>query len=277
MKKIFVRNNGFGDNIWTEPIVRHFLSEGEEVLIFTPYPCIFEHYPSSRLYLNNPEKIFPLSEHPIDLRFQEKPKMHYLKAFQEQAGIIDLKLTYPRLHLSEKEKKRKIQKRYAILHLDPYSTKYIFRNSYGIEWSQVVAFIRYLGLEPIQISGIGENLIAPWVKTEDFRQVMSLVYNADLFIGHDSGPSHIAAALEIPSVIFFGSVNPYFRHLDKNKKVFLQSPCPFAHCYHEIPNSLGQPCRLVGLHEAPPCCIHTTDKVIEAIAKVYSEATLNLP
>ena len=61
----------------------------------------------------------------------------------------------------------------------------------------------FLGLEPIQISGIGENLVAPWVKTEDFRQVMSLVYNADLFIGHDSGPSHIAASMEIPSVIFF--------------------------------------------------------------------------
>ncbi|NDE63279.1 MAG: hypothetical protein EB053_02870 [Chlamydiae bacterium] len=76
MKKIFVRNNGFGDNIWTEPIVRHFLSEGEEVLIFTPFDCIFEQYPSSRLYLNCHEKIFPLNEHPIDLRFQEKPKMH---------------------------------------------------------------------------------------------------------------------------------------------------------------------------------------------------------
>ena len=103
---------------------------------------------------------------------------------------------------------------------------------------------------------------------------MSLVYNADLFIGHDSGPSHIAAALEIPSVIFFGSVNPYFRHLDNNKKVFMQSPCPFAHCYHEIPNSLGQPCRLVGHREAPPCCIHTTDQVIEAITKVYGEVSV---
>src|SRR3989344_5360308 len=139
MKTIFIRNSGFGDNIWTEPIARHFLAEGEEVLIFTPHPCIFDHYPTSRLYLNCHEKIFPMKEPPIDLKFQEKPKMHYLEAFREQAGLPDLKLTYPRLYLSEKEKKKKIKKRYAILHLDFYGIEHMFRNSYGIEWQQVVA------------------------------------------------------------------------------------------------------------------------------------------
>lgn len=277
MKKIVVRNKGFGDNIWAEPIVRHFLEEGEEVLIFTPYPCIFDHYPTTQLHINCPEKIFPIQENLIELKFQEKPKMHYLEAFRDQAGLVDLKLTYPRLYLSQKEKKRQIKKRYAILHHDPYGIQKLFRNTYGIEWQQVLDFIRSLGLEPIQISGEGKNLIAPWVKTKDFREVMSLIYNADLFIGLDSGPSHIAAAMDIPSVIFFGSVNPYFRHLDNKKKIFLQSPCPFAHCYHEIPNTLGQPCRLVNIHEAPPCCIHTTDQVLEAIAKVYGDPLLKSP
>lgn len=268
MKTIFVRNRGFGDNIWAEPIVRHFLATREDVLIFTPYPCIFDHYPTSQLYLNCQEKIFPMQEYPISLRFEEKPKMHYLEAFREQAGLPDLKLSYPRLYLSEIEKKKKIRKRYAILHLDFYEIKNIFRNSYGIEWEQVIASIRSLGLEPIQISKYGKNLIARWVKTEDFRQIMSLCYHADLFVGLDSGPSHIAAAMGIPSVLFFGSVNPRFRHLDNKKKVFLQSPCPFPHCYHEIPNTFGQPCRFVSLNQAPPCCIHKTDQVIEAIKKV---------
>lgn len=268
MKTIFVRNIGFGDNIWTEPIVRHFLAQREDVLIFTPYPCIFDHYPTSRLYLNCYEKIFPMQEYPIDLRFEEKPKMHYLETFREQAGLPDLKLSYPHLYLSKIEKKKRLKKRYAIFHLDFYNRKNIFRNSYGIEWEQVVASIRSFGLEPIQISKYGKDLIARWVKTEDFRQIMSLCYHADLFIGLDSGPSHIAAAMDIPSVIFFGSVNPYFRHLDNKKKVFLQSPCSFPHCYHEIPNTFGQPCRLVSFNQAPPCCIHKTDQVIEAIKKV---------
>lgn len=268
MKTIFVRNSGFGDNIWAEPIVRHFLAEGEDVLIFTSYPCIFDHYPTSRLYINCHEKIFPMQEYPIDLKFEEKPKMHYLEAFREQAGLPDLKLSYPRLYLSKTEKKRKIKTSYAILHLDFYEVENIFRNSYGINWPEVVASIRCLGLEPIQISTYCKDRIARWVKTKDFRQIMSLCYYADLFIGLDSGPSHIAAAMNIPSVIFFGSVNPHFRHLDNKKKVFLQSPCPFAHCYHEIPNTFGQRCRLVSLNQAPPCCIHKTENVIKGIKEV---------
>lgn len=194
--------------------------------------------------------------------------MHYLETFRDQAGLPNLKLSYPHLYLSEREKKRKIRKPYAILHLDFYDKNNIFRNSYGIEWQQVIAYICSLGLEPIQISKYGKHLMAKWVKTQDFRQIMSLCYNADLFIGLDSGPSHIAAAMNIPSVIFFGSVNPHFRHLDSKKKIFLQSPSPFAHCYHEIPNTFGQPCRLISLDQVPPCCIHTTDQVIEAVKKV---------
>lgn len=271
MKTIFVRNIGFGDNIWTEPIVRHFLAEKEDVLIFTAHPCIFDHYPNSGLYLNCHEKLFPLEKNSIDLRFEETPKMHYLEAFREQAGLPDLKLSYPRLYLSKMEKKRKVRKRYAILHFDFYNVENIFRNSYGIEWQEVVTFIRSLGLQPIQISKYGKDLMAQWVKTKDFRQIMSLCYHADLFIGLDSGPSHIAAVMGVPSVIFFGSVNPHFRHLDNKKKVFLQSPCPFAHCYHEIPNTFGQPCRLIGPNQVPPCCIHKTDKVIEAIKKVLQK------
>jgi len=197
--------------------------------------------------------------------------MHYLKAFCEQAGILDMKPSYPKLYLSEAEKKRKIPHRYAIFHLDPYKSKDNFRNVYGVDWEQVIRYVNSRGLEPIQISGKGADLIAKWAPTQDLREVMSLIYNSDLFIGLDSGPSHIAASLSIPSVIFFGSVNPKFRHLDSHKKVFLQSPCPFAHCYHEIPGSFGQPCRIAKGDEPPPCCVHDTARVIEAISSLLSD------
>jgi ADP-heptose:LPS heptosyltransferase len=271
LKTIIARNRGFGDNIWTEPIVRHFLAKGEEVLIQIAHPYIFDHYPSSKLFVNCLEKIFPMVDWPIDLKFQEKPRMHYLEAFRQQAGISDMEISYPKLYLSEAEKKRKIPQRYAILHLDKYENKNNFRNVYGVNWEKVISYIRSRGLEPIQISGVGLDLVAKWFPTQDLREVMSLIYNSDLFIGLDSGPSHIAASMSIPSVIFFGSVNPKFRHLDRHKKVFLQSPCPLAHCYHEIPNSFGQPCQLVKENEQPPCCIHNSDQVIEAIASLLPE------
>lgn len=264
LRKIFVQNVGFGDNIWAEPIVRHFLAQGEEVLIQTPHPSIFDHYPSSRLFVNDPEKIFPLLHWPILLKFEEHPQMHYLACFQKQAGIA-AKLSYPQLHLSEEEKKRKIPKKYAIFHLEKYNNESNFRNVYGIDWKKVVKYVQAQGLEPIQISKKGCNLIAPWFPTLNFREVISLIFNSSLFIGLDSGPSHIAASMQIPSVIFFGSVNPLLRHLDSDKKVFLQNACPFAHCYHDIPNSFGKPCRIVSKKKPPPCCIQDADRVIKAV------------
>jgi hypothetical protein len=265
MKKIFVRNVGFGDVIWAEPIVRHFLSQQEEVSLFTDHACIFDHYPSKLLHINNLENLFPLSEYPISLRFEEKPKMHYLECFCQQAGIPDMKLSLPQLHLTPEEKQRKIAKSYAILHLDFYRSSANFRNVYGVNWENVIHYLRQRGLEVYQISLKWNHLVAPWMPTRDFREIMSLLYHCDLFIGLDSGPSHIAAAMRIPSVIFFGSVNPKFRHLDQHKKVFLQSPCSSPHCYHEIPMQFGQPCRLVPEGEPPPCCIQNTASVIQAV------------
>ena len=261
-----MRNRGFGDVIWTEPVVRYFLAQGEEVLLFTKHETIFRNYPSDRLYINKPEMALPLSELPIILQFGEHPHMHYLQAFGLQACIPDLPLTYPQLHLSPREKKRKIEKRYAVLHLDFYPDRSNYRNVYGVDWKQVVDHLRQKGLEVIQISKKGKELFAPWFPTRNFRQVMSLIYHSDLFIGLDSGPSHIAAAMNIPAVIFFGSVNPKYRHLDSRNKVFLQSPCPFAHCYHERLGVFGQPCRLVPAK--PPCCIQDASRVINAIGSL---------
>ncbi|HCJ82832.1 MAG TPA: hypothetical protein DHV52_00610 [Parachlamydiales bacterium] len=266
LKTILVRNIGFGDNIWTEPLVRHLLAQGEEVLVQIAHPCIFDHYPSTRLFVNCLEKFFPMKNWPIDLKFQEMPRMHYLEAFRQQAGISDLPLSYPKLYLSEEEKQRKISHKYVIFHLDKYQNIQNFRNVYGVHWEKVIRYLRSRKLESIQISGKGLDLITTWFPTQDLRQVMSLIYNSELFIGLDSGPSHIAASMGIPSVIFFGSVNPKFRHLDEHKKVFLQSPCPWAHCYHEMPYSFGQLCRFVQEHEPPPCCIYDADRVIEAVS-----------
>ena len=131
--------------------------------------------------------------------------------------------------------------------------------------------IRYLenrGFKVFQISRKGKNLFAPWLKTQSFREVMTVLYSSSLFIGLDSGPSHIASVMGIPSLIFFGSVNPLYRHLNDHNKIFLQTHCSQGYCYHEISNTFGQPCRLVEENKPPPCCIHDEKKVIQAIDKL---------
>ncbi len=263
-----MRNVGFGDIIWSEPIVSYFIDREEDVYLYTSHSCIFDNYPSEHLFINRYDKLLPLSRNLVSLQFEKYPKMHYLECFRKQAAIPDLELRYPKLFLSENEKKKIIPRPYVILHLDAYPIESNYRNAFNIDWKKVISFLKAEGYDVYQISKKKLKFLAPGITTKDFRDVMSVIYNADLFIGLDSGPSHIAASLGIPSVIFFGSVNPYFRHLNNHNKVFLQSPCSHPHCYHEFPDVFGQPCRLVSKDEKPPCCIFDTDQVIQAASSL---------
>ena len=274
-KVIFTHNRGFGDTIWIEPIVRHFLALGHEVDLFCPYPDVFLHYPSSHLRINPQEALFPVHPNSIFLSFGKLPHMHLLEAYRLQSGIAQMELSVPKVYLSSQEKIRRINNDYAIIHLDNYRKEF-YRNTYDIDWKKIIQYIQSLGIQPIQISGKSTAIpVAPYIPTHDFRDIMSLMHHAQLFIGLDSGPSHIATCMNIPSVIFFGSVNPMYRHLDTINKVFLQSPCPvFAHCYHELSDGgqgLGKPCRIVGREHKPPCCTYDTQTVVDAIESLLKK------
>ncbi len=71
---------------------------------------------------------------------------------------------------------------------------------------------RSLGLEPIFISGPGENLDAfhryTSMEGASLEEIKSLLAGAALFIGNDSGPAHMAAAFGLPVVVLFGSSDP---------------------------------------------------------------------
>ena len=46
-----------------------------------------------------------------------------------------------------------------------------------------------------------------FVKTENLREVTALIAACDVYIGNDTGPMHIAAAVDTPIVALFGSTN----------------------------------------------------------------------
>jgi hypothetical protein len=276
------RANAFGDVLWTEPVIRYLASKKKYVNVITNYPEVFENYPSPYLILNKPVpkwkknllKVLPFLGFSkkiikLDMAYEKTPKIHVLKAYFKAAKIQDEVLSLPKIYLTEEEKKRIIPENYAVLHIDKNPLNH--RNIYGVDWNEVFRYIQGLGLKVIQISKNGDDLYGEWFKTRDMREVMSLVYNASLFIGLDSGPSHIAGCFQIPSAIFFGSVNPEFRHLDNKNKIFLQQPCEYAGCYHEVVSSRGKDCRLVGPEGIPKCSLHTTEYVLNAIKQLAPE------
>ena len=67
-------------------------------------------------------------------------------------------------------------------------------------------------IEPVFIAGAGEDVSAfgayRTVLGAPLSQLKSLVAGAAVFIGNDSGPAHMAAAFQVPSVVVFGASDP---------------------------------------------------------------------
>ena len=282
-----VRKRGLGDVLWIEPVVRELAGRHRKVIVYTKYPELFDHYPLPNVVFKKDlsviekigwrlERFLHTSFLFIDLdgAYERTPKMHFLSAYQRKAGLT-IKNEYPRLYLTEAEKaSRPAGGPYVILHLETEGDKN-YRRVYGVDWNLVVRHLHekgfavwQLGKKPPEISG------APLLKTS-LREMIPVIGNAAFFIGLDSGPSHIAASLGIPSLIFFGAVDPAYRHFsDLFKGRILQQPCEYAGCYHEGPPGIEPVCRLVGAHGIPKCSVHTTEfvlKNIDLLIKAYNE------
>jgi ADP-heptose:LPS heptosyltransferase len=74
-------------------------------------------------------------------------------------------------------------------------------------------------------------------------QTAALLERADLFVGADSGPSHLAACAGIPSVVLFSGTNrsaqwrPWSR-----RSLILKHPVPCRPCHQKSCPLAGHPC-----------------------------------
>jgi ADP-heptose:LPS heptosyltransferase len=77
---------------------------------------------------------------------------------------------------------------------------------------ELACMLRKAGLEPIFIGAESEDLSAfQEFRVEQARpleELKSLLAGASLMIGNDSGPAHMAAALNVPLVVLFGASDP---------------------------------------------------------------------
>ncbi len=100
---------------------------------------------------------------------------------------------------------------------EPYAVLHPFASAAEKTWPaerflSVARQLQQSGLEPVFLAGPTDD-VQPF---SNFRvqhnapiaEVKSIVAGAQLFIGNDSGPAHIAAAFGIPVVAIFGASNP---------------------------------------------------------------------
>ena len=107
---------------------------------------------------------------------------------------------------------------YAVLHRHSLHPQ---KNWTSEKWLKTIDFI----IEKLNIDVVDVGLTDPLplrrprfhslVGGTDLRQLTAIVQSAQLFVGVDSGPAHLANALKIPGVILFGSFNNF-----KNYQVY---------------------------------------------------------
>jgi ADP-heptose:LPS heptosyltransferase len=76
----------------------------------------------------------------------------------------------------------------------------------------VAQHLKQSGLDPIFIGGGGDDF-SPFhpfraIAGAPLSEIKSLIAGASLFVGNDSGPAHMAAALGVPTVVIFGGSDP---------------------------------------------------------------------
>jgi hypothetical protein len=273
--KILVNRRGhIGDVFWAEPVISDLIGRGHSVNLRSKYADMLHSLPG--LTIN--EKVQEDLKIDLDGVYERTPKQHMLLSYyQAVPAELDLvpKLRSPTVWLSENERKQigELQSPpYVLFHLkwDHYGN---YRRIHGVDWDDVSRKIyEQYGFISYQLVGDPGRLSAPVLKTETFRDIIPWICRASLFIGVDSGPAHVSASLDIPTVIGFGSVNPAFRYLPDSSARFLTAPCEFAGCYHDnlSADGYGQQCRIpgVGRTGVPKCSVQTTSSVLARVKEV---------
>lgn len=100
------------------------------------------------------------------------------------------------------------QKSYAVLH--PFAATPQKRWP-AERFCEIARYLELWNITPVFLAAPDDDA-TPFTAHTIFRgslsKVKTLLSNAALFLGNDSGPAHIAAAFGVPSVVLFGPSNP---------------------------------------------------------------------
>jgi len=263
---VIKRTAAIGDCIILEPVMRYYALKGYNVVLDIP-AAYFElynahYFPVKHLSQFDKGRINPEKEINIDLAYEVKPRQNYLKSYFEFAGISDYQLTKPQLYPLV-DRRTKLFQKYVVLHIDERETPE--RNVYGVNWKNVQRHLETLGYTVIQIGANRHEPVGLYMNTPSIGFMKFVLAGADLFIGCDSGPSHIAVAHNVPSIIFFGSVCPDYIHADMTNIIPIQGSCEAAYCWHIPGGTSGQKCKFQDSDKYLQCCNVSFEPVIDAI------------
>lgn len=272
---VIKREGAMGDVIQTEPVLRHFHEKGYRVVLDTlpqfqtlfqrhDFPVLFPHQIDPRVL--ETAKVFNL-----DMSYESDPKKLHIQTYFEFCGVTDYTISKPKLNLGfEITEHTKMFKKLVVIHIDNREQPH--RNIKGVDWVYIASFLHRRGYAVVQLGKDKTAEISGIPKMETINENL-LAYvcaSADLFVGIDSGISHICSAFDVPSVIAFGSVNPKYIHANLANIIPVHNHhkpvCKTPFCWSDVVGCEGQKC--VVNEKEPPCSEFTTAQFLDAINKI---------
>lgn len=263
---VLKRSGAMGDIIIMEPVIAALLENNFNVVLDIPismWDLYRDYQPRIRHISQFDSGRIPHHTVNLDMAYESNQRKPYLESYFTAAGIANPELRnsqlYPKYPLD-----KKLFNKYVVLHIDNRTSPY--RNVYGVKWEVVVRRLNSLGYHVIQVGQGAFNPVkgAIGMNTPTTGFLKWVIGTADMFIGVDSGPAHLAVAQNVPSMIFFGSVTPEKIYADLSMIEAITNNCPIAKdgCWH-LGTTNGVACEVEA--EYPPCCVFDTDTIIEKI------------
>lgn len=284
---VIKRSGALGDCIAAEPLMHYYHEQGYRVVIDMPihFAIVFyrHYFPVFHISQIDVDRVKPIIVD-LDMSYEIKPDQLHLKSYYQKAVVPYVLpetqdghianpavVKNPKLSFNDIEH-WKMFKNYCVLHIDERDQPY--RNIYGVNWREIVSSLKKKGYTVIQV-GLGRHEEvegAIYMNTVTTDLLFYLISGASLFVGVDSGPASIAVARNIPSVIFFGSVESKYIHPDLSNVCVIEkeNPCSTPKCWHNIVGgTTGMMC--VVNETMPPCTQFSTDEVLYKIDKFLNE------
>ena len=277
---IIKRTAAFGDVISVEPVLEYFHNKGCRVVLDTlpQFKMIFRSHYFKIEFVDeiDPRLLSTAIVYNLDMSYESKPKQLHLKTYYEYCNVPESEMVIknPKLSLGftiENDNMKLIKNKYVLLHIDNREQPH--RNIYGIDWEWVAMYLRTHGYEVYQVGrdDFSEVKGVPKINTINESILAYLVAGASFFIGIDSGISHIASGFKIPSILFFGAVNPEYIHpnLDNIKVIHNHNDkvCDTPYCWHDCVGTAGQECYISPTK--PPCTKFKVTQLIDYIKEIH--------
>ncbi len=269
---IIKRTAAFGDIIMCEPLIDYYSKQGYRVYLDTSpdFFQVFAHYSHIVKHISELKKGTKITKTiDLDMSYERTPKQLVLKSYYDAAGVTDGEIRNSRLFLHHLDNEPLFEK-YVVIHAD--ETGMPHRNINGIQWFKILEFLQKQGFNVIQVGRRKSKVIPGAIQfnAATKHMMMFLIKGASMFIGLDSGLAQVAVGFSIPSVIFFGSVNPAYRYANFEKIRVVHTNCPLNknyYCYHELVDfTVGKDCEID--KDVPPCSQFSTKQAINAIKEL---------